>query len=41
MQYKEQIDEIKAKATESMEAIKRRDDLEFVKVDASSLKPHL
>jgi len=36
--YKEQLEQLKAKATEDMESVKRKDHLDFVQVDPSGLK---
>lgn len=38
VQYKEQIASLKSKAVEDMESVKRKDHLEFVEVDPSTLK---
>ena len=38
MQYKEQLDALKAKAMEDMEAIKRKDGLDYVETRPEELK---
>ena len=38
VQYKEQLEGLKAKAAEDMETVKRKDHLEFVSIDPTTLK---
>ena len=41
LQYTDSINDLRASAVEEMEAAKRKDGLEWVKVDLSQLKPKL
>ena len=38
MQYKEQLEDLKTKAAEDMDSVKRKDHLDFVNVDPSNLR---
>jgi hypothetical protein len=40
-QYKTELDKIKAAALDKMEQAKRRDGLDFIRVDLSSLQPKI